>query len=64
MKKVLLMIIDACTPRVLDQAMRRGRLPNLLALSEAGFFHQAGSSIYPSITHAAMASLATGCYPA
>ena len=63
MKKVLLIVIDACTSRVLVPAMDNNRLPNLKILAEAGYFNPNCISIFPSITHTATASLATGCYP-
>lgn len=63
MKKVLLMVIDACTPHVVATAMREGKLPNLVSLAEAGAFYPAGSTVFPSTTHVALASLVTGRYP-
>jgi hypothetical protein len=62
MKKVLLMVVDGCTLRVLTPAMKNGKLPNLQALAEAGSLEPC-SVIFPSITPAATASIATGCYP-
>ena len=63
MKKVLLIVIDACASRVLESAMNNDQLPNIQALVEAGLFSSNCISIFPSITHAATASIATGCYP-
>lgn len=44
-------------------AMEDGTLPNLKSLSEVGKMDATSTAIFPSITHAALASLATGCYP-
>lgn len=63
MKKVILIIIDALTSRVVIPAMKEGRLPNIQALAEAGSLNSECISIFPSITHAATASIATGRYP-
>lgn len=63
MKKVLLVVIDALTARVVEPAMDAGRLPNLSALAEAGVVAFDCRSVFPSITPAATASIATGCYP-
>lgn len=63
MKKLLLIVIDACASRVLVPAMDSGRLPNIQALARAGSFYSGCRAIFPSITHAATASIATGCYP-
>ncbi len=63
MKKVILIIIDALTSRVVLPAMEEGRLPNLQALAEAGHYAPDCVTIFPSITHAATPSLVTGRYP-
>jgi hypothetical protein len=62
-RKVLLVVIDALTSRVLLPALREGRLPNFSALIEAGQMDPGCSAIFPSITPAATASIVTGCYP-
>jgi len=62
-KKVLLILIDACTPRVLEPALERGDLPQMQALLEAGDGRMNGTTIFPSITHAALTSLVTGKSP-
>jgi hypothetical protein len=62
-KKVLLLVVDACTPAVLEAGMAKRRLPNLERLRRAGFYDGACSAIFPSITPAATASIVTGCYP-
>jgi len=63
MKKLLLIIIDAFSTRVLEPALENGQLPNMQALAGAGVFKPSCSTIFPSITHAATVSLMTGYYP-
>jgi hypothetical protein len=64
MKKVLLVVIDAASPRVVAPAVQIGQLPNLKRLAEAGEMHLESTTIFPSITPAATTSIITGCYPA
>jgi hypothetical protein len=61
--KVLLVVIDAATPRVVCPAVQTGRLPNLKRLADAGEMHQASVTMFPSITPAATTSIITGTYP-
>ncbi|CAN5763133.1 hypothetical protein BH24ACI4_BH24ACI4_07100 [soil metagenome] len=61
--KVLLVVIDAATPRVVCPAIRTGRLPVLARLADAGGMHEGSISIFPSITPAATTSIITGAYP-
>jgi hypothetical protein len=62
--KVLLIVIDAASPRVFCPAVQTGRLKHLQRLADAGSMHQASVSIFPSITPAATAAIITGAYPA
>lgn len=62
--KVLLVVIDAASPRVVCPAVQTGHLRNLQRLADAGEMHQASTTIFPSITPAATTSIVTGCYPA
>lgn len=62
--KVLLVVIDAATPRVVGPAIQTGRLPTLQRLVERGQYHGACTTIFPSITPAATTSIITGEYPA
>jgi hypothetical protein len=62
--KVLLVVIDAASPRVVCPAIQTARLPNLEQVADAGSMHQGVVTIFPSITPAATASIATGAYPA
>jgi hypothetical protein len=61
--RVLLIVIDAATPRVVCPAIRTGRLPTMQRLLDAGAMHEASVTIFPSITPAATTSIITGCYP-
>ncbi|MEZ4615978.1 MAG: alkaline phosphatase family protein [Caldilineaceae bacterium] len=63
MKKVLLIIIDALTARVVNPALAAGRLPNLRRLQEAADVCTESIAIFPSITPAATSSIITGRYP-
>ena len=60
--KVLLVVIDAATPRVVGPAIATGRLPILQQLAARGVLRDA-STIFPSITPAATSSIITGHYP-
>ena len=62
--KVLLVVIDAASPRVVCPAIQTGRLKNLKRIADAGTMHQSSTSIFPSITPAATTAIATGSYPA
>jgi hypothetical protein len=62
--RVLLVVIDAATPRVVCPAVQTNRLPNLKRIADAGTMHQASVTIFPSITPAATSSIITGAYPA
>jgi hypothetical protein len=55
--KILLVVIDAATPRVVCPAIRIGRLPVMQRLTEAGTLHETSVSIFPSITPAATMEL-------
>lgn len=63
MKRVLFVIIDALTSRVVGPAIDEGRLPTFAKLRDAGVYRESCYSIFPSITPAATAALVTGHYP-
>jgi hypothetical protein len=62
--KVLLVVIDAASPRVVCPAIQTGRLSNLKRIADAGSMHQSSVTIFPSITPAATTAIITGTYPA
>jgi hypothetical protein len=62
--KVLLVVVDGASPRVVNPAIQTGRLPNLKQVADAGSMHAGSVTIFPSITPAATTSIATGAYPA
>lgn len=61
-KRVLLMIVDGLSRRVIEPAVKSGRLPFFAELAERGCFEPC-ASIFPSITPAATAALVTGKTP-
>ncbi|HYB96813.1 MAG TPA: alkaline phosphatase family protein [Vicinamibacterales bacterium] len=61
--KVLLIVIDAATARVVAPAISTGQLPTMQRLAEMGCLHES-VTMFPSITPAATASIITGHYPA
>lgn len=63
MKRVLLFIIDALSGPLLAEEIDNGRYPHFKKIKKAGFLNEHCISIFPSITHAALTSLATGKYP-
>jgi len=62
MKPVLLLVVDALSWEIVKPAMDEGRLPHFLELVEHGSVKPC-TSIFPSITPAATASIITGHYP-
>jgi predicted AlkP superfamily pyrophosphatase or phosphodiesterase len=62
--KVLLVVIDAASPRVVCPAIQTGQLRHLKRIADAGSLHQSSVSIFPSITPAATTAIVTGAYPA
>jgi hypothetical protein len=62
--KVLLVVIDAATPRVVGPAIQTGRLPVMRRLVDAGAYLDTCTTIFPSITPAATTAIITGEYPA
>jgi arylsulfatase A-like enzyme len=61
--KVLLVVIDAATARVVSPAIQTGQLPTMQRLAEAGMLHES-VTMFPSITPAATTTIITGHYPA
>jgi hypothetical protein len=63
-KSVLLLVLDGIRPDVLRSAIAAGETPNLGALAERGEAVWDAVSVFPSITPAATAAIATGEAPA
>jgi predicted AlkP superfamily pyrophosphatase or phosphodiesterase len=63
-KPVLLLVLDGIRPDVLRSAIEAGEAPNLGALAERGEAVWDAVSVFPSITPAATAAIATGEAPA
>ena len=63
-RRVLLMVVDGWTPSVLAAGLARRTLPTFARLAAAGILDLQCTSIFPSITPAATASIITGRHPA
>jgi Type I phosphodiesterase / nucleotide pyrophosphatase len=63
-KPVLLLVLDGIRPDVLRAAIREGDAPNFGVLAERGEAVWDAVSVFPSITPAATAAIATGKVPA
>jgi hypothetical protein len=63
-RPVLLLVLDGIRPDVLRAAIREGDAPSLGALAERGVAVWDAVSVFPSITPAATAAIATGEAPA
>ena len=63
-KPILLLVLDGIRPDVMREAIDAGRAPNLGAVAERGEAVWDAVSVFPSITPAATAAIATGCPPA
>lgn len=62
-KKLVLAVIDALKPDMLDRAVAEGQAPALAALMECGTYVRDCLSTFPSVTPVASATIATGCGP-
>ncbi|MCB0062196.1 MAG: alkaline phosphatase family protein [Caldilineaceae bacterium] len=62
-KKVLLFVIDALASDVFFPALDAEELPNFQRLVAQAQVDHASTAVFPSITHCALSSLATGTYP-
>jgi Type I phosphodiesterase / nucleotide pyrophosphatase len=62
-KKLVLAVIDALKPDMLDQAVAEGEAPALAALLDRGTYIRDCVSTFPSVTPVASAAIATGCGP-
>ena len=64
MKKLVLAVIDAMKPAMLERAVATGRAPTLQHLIEHGQLVSECVAAFPSVTPVCAASIATGCGPA
>jgi len=62
-KKLVLAVIDALKPSMLERAVETGRAPILKLLMERGVYVNDCVAAYPSVTPACAASIATGVGP-
>jgi predicted AlkP superfamily pyrophosphatase or phosphodiesterase len=63
-RKVVLAVIDALKPEMLERAVEHGRAPALATLMRHGTYVRECVSSFPSVTPVAAASIATGRGPA
>ena len=63
MKKLVLAVIDALKPEMLDRAVEHGRAPALAKLIERGTYVRDCVSTFPSVTPVAAGTIATGTWP-
>lgn len=64
MKKILLLVIDALSAPHFNAEIDNGRLPTFATIKKNSIYRDQCTTIFPSITQAALSSLITGCYPA
>jgi predicted AlkP superfamily pyrophosphatase or phosphodiesterase len=62
-KKLVLAVIDALKPEMLDRAIEHGRAPALKTLIERGTYVRDCVSTFPSVTPVAAATITTGAWP-
>ena len=63
-KKLVLAVIDALKPEMLERAIEHGRAPVMAKIRERGTYVRECVSAFPSVTPVAAASIATGLGPA
>jgi hypothetical protein len=63
-KKLVLAVIDALKPEMLERAIEQGQAPVLAKIRERGTYVRDCVSSFPSVTPVAAASIATGLGPA
>ncbi|MBD0289928.1 MAG: alkaline phosphatase family protein [Thermoleophilia bacterium] len=61
-KRLILVVIDGLTPRMLERGVAAGRAPALSYLVERGTYAE-GVTTFPSLTPVCLATLATGGHP-
>src|SRR5207248_9524163 len=62
-KKLVLAVIDALKPEMLERAIEQGQAPVLAKIKERGTYVRDCVSSFPSVTPVAAASIATGLGP-
>ena len=62
-KKLVLVVIDAMKPSMLDRAMAAGRTPALSLIRDAGVYVDDCVAAYPSVTPVCAATITTGVGP-
>jgi predicted AlkP superfamily pyrophosphatase or phosphodiesterase len=63
LKKLVLAVIDALKPEMLERAIEHGRAPVMAKIRERGTYVRDCASSFPSVTPVAAASIATGVGP-
>jgi predicted AlkP superfamily pyrophosphatase or phosphodiesterase len=63
-KKLVLAVIDALKPEMLERAVEQGQAPALEAIMKRGTYVSECVSTFPSVTPVAAAAIATGTGPA
>ncbi|HEY0632716.1 MAG TPA: alkaline phosphatase family protein, partial [Thermoleophilaceae bacterium] len=63
-KKLVLAVIDALKPEMLERAVDQGQAPVLAKIMQRGTYVRDCVSSFPSVTPVAAASIATGLGPA
>ena len=62
-KKLVLAVVDALKPEMLERAIEHGRAPVMAKIRERGTYVRDCASSFPSVTPVAAASIATGVGP-
>jgi len=62
-KKLVLVVIDALKPAMLDRAIATGRAPALARIAEQGVYVDDCAAVFPSVTPVCAASITTGVGP-
>jgi predicted AlkP superfamily pyrophosphatase or phosphodiesterase len=62
-KKLVLVVIDALKPAMLDRAIASGRAPALQRIAEEGVYVDECVAPFPSVTPVCAATITTGVYP-
>jgi type I phosphodiesterase/nucleotide pyrophosphatase len=63
MTKLVLVVVDALKPAMLERAVAEGRAPLFAEILRRGVYHPDCVSVFPSVTPAAAASITTGRLP-